>query len=171
MPYAAFERIPRSRWQRAAPAVATIIAIAGCASAPSPAPPTLAVESVSFATELGVDLGASVRLASGIFYRDLRLGTGEVADTGSAVTITYSGSLPEGREFDATRPGDAPLAFRIARGRPRPISGLEQGMVGMRVGGARQIIIPPHLGYGARGSDPVPPNSPLVFTVELLGIR
>jgi len=124
-----------------------------------------------FAPELGVDLGASIRTPAGLYYRDLEVGTGAVAEAGSAVTVEYTGALPGGYVFDRTKPGDAPLAFRIGRGRPRPIAGFEQGTIGMRVGGKRQIIIPPELGYGRAGNDPVPPNSILVFTVQLLSVR
>jgi peptidylprolyl isomerase len=140
---------------------------AGCSSA---SPPATRIDAVSFAPELAVDLAASTRAASGLYYRDIEVGTGAVAEAGSPVTVVYSGALPNGLVFDGTKPGDPPLAFRIGRGRPRPIRGFEQGVTGMRVGGKRQIIIPPELGYGKDGSDPVPPNAVLVFTVELLSV-
>jgi peptidylprolyl isomerase len=149
-------------------AILAVSALAGgCSSA---SPPATRVEAVSFAPELGVDLAASTRTASGLYYRDIQVGTGAVAESGSPVTVFYSGALQSGFVFDGTKPGDPPLAFRIGRGRPRPIAGFEQGVTGMRVGGKRQIIIPPELGYGRAGNDPVPPNAVLVFTVELLGV-
>ncbi len=154
--------------QRLAPAiVAAAWAVGGCGSA---RPTTASLERTAFAPELGVDLGASIRMPSGLYYRDLEPGTGAVATAGRSVTVVYSGALASGYVFDATKPGEAPLAFRIGRGRPRPIAGFEQGMTGMRVGGRRQIIIPPELGYGRAGNDPVPPNAVLIFTVELLSV-
>ncbi len=151
---------------------ASLFAIAliggGCSAA---RPPAVQLESMSFAPELAVDLAASTRMESGLYYRDLEVGRGPVAQVGSAVTVNYAGALTSGYQFDGTKPGDAPLAFRIGRGRPRPIAGFEQGTTGMRVGGRRQIIIPPHLAYGKAGNDPVPPNAVLVFTVELLSVR
>lgn len=129
------------------------------------------MENVRFAPELNVDLAGSTRTPSGLYYRDIDVGTGALAESGKAVTVAYSGSLPNGAVFDATKPGDAPLAFRIERGRQRPVAGFEQGTIGMRVGGIRQIVIPPELAYGATGNGPVPPNSVIVFTVELLSVR
>ena len=143
-------------------------AIVACTSARAPA---VDLRSQTFAPSLGVDLAASTAMPSGLYYRDIDVGTGDVAQMGSAVTVFYTGALASGAVFDGTKPNDPPLAFRIGRGRPRPIPGLEQGMIGMRVGGQRQIIIPPHLAYGTAGNDPVPPNAVLVFTVELLSVR
>jgi len=142
--------------------------IAACSSAPRAA---TRVEGVPFAPELGVDIAASTRTASGLYYRDLVVGTGAEATTGSQVAIVYAGALPSGVQVDATKPGDAPLSFRIERGSQRPVAGFEQGVKGMRVGGRRQVIIPPELGYGRNGYGPVPPNSVLVFTLELLSVR
>lgn len=154
--------------QRLAPVIgAAAWAAGGCSSV---RPTAARMDHTAFAPELGVDLGASIRMPSGLYYRDLEPGTGAVATAGRSVTVVYSGSLASGYVFDATKPGEAPLAFRIGRGRPRPIAGFEQGMTGMRVGGRRQIIIPPELGYGRAGNDPVPPNAVLVFTVELLSV-
>ena len=149
--------------------VAALLATAGACSA-SPAP-VVRPERVSFAADLEVDLSASTRTPSGLYYRDLQVGTGPVATIGSTVSVAYLAALPTGEVVDMTRPGEKPLEFRIARGPDRPIAGFEQGTTGMRVGGTRQIVIPPDLAYGASGAGAVPPNTVLVFTVQLLGVR
>jgi FKBP-type peptidyl-prolyl cis-trans isomerase FkpA len=88
---------------------------------------------------------------------------------GQIVSVNYDGRFPDGRQFDASDPGD-PIRFPI--GVRRVIDGWDQGLVGMKVGGKRQLIIPPALGYGPAGSPPViPANATLVFTVEVVGAQ
>ena len=85
--------------------------------------------------------------------------------SGQQVSVTYIGWLPDGKKFDA-----GPYAFRL--GTRAVIPGWDEGLVGMRVGGSRQLIIPPGLGYGAMGSPPViPANAILVFNVDLVGVQ
>ena len=148
--------------------VLVVALLGGCAKTIKP---VTRLESVTFAPALGVDLAASTRTPAGFYYRDLAIGTGPEAGSGDAVTVYYSGALATGEVFDGTKMNEPALAFRIGRGSPRPIPGFEQGTIGMRVGGRRQIIIPPELGYGATGSGPVPPNAVLVFTVELVRVK
>lgn len=148
-------------------AVATVIAL-GCAAAPRP---LTRLESVAFAPALGVDLTASTRTETGLYYRDLKVGTGPEANVGDAVTVYYIGAFANGEIFDGTKMDEPAMAFRIGRGASRPIAGFEQGTVGMRVGGMRQLIIPPELGYGSMGHSPVPPNAVLVFTIELVSVK
>ena len=145
-----------------------LMLLMGCATGTRPVTP---VASVTFAPVLGIDLAASTRTPAGLYYRDLRVGTGAAAGVGDAVTVYYVGALATGEIFDETKPGEPPLAFRIQRGAPRPIPGFEQGTIGMRAGGIRQIVIPPELGYGSKGTGPVPPNAVLVFTVELVSVK
>jgi FKBP-type peptidyl-prolyl cis-trans isomerase FkpA len=107
---------------------------------------------------------------------DLRVGTGTEAVAGRTLAVNYTGwlydpALPEskGRQFD-TSAGRAPFAFRLGAG--GVIRGWDQGLVGMRVGGQRRLVIPPELGYGAGGSgSTIPPNATLVFDVELLDVQ
>jgi len=124
-----------------------------------------------FAPRLEVDLEASTQLPSGLYYRDLTVGTGPEAGEGSRVAVLYGGWLPDGTFFDGSaNHGNRPYPFTI--GEHEVVAGWEEGITGMRVGGRRQLIIPPELGYGAVGSPPIiPPNSILVFTVDLLGIE
>jgi FKBP-type peptidyl-prolyl cis-trans isomerase len=103
------------------------------------------------------------RTSSGLYYEDIEAGTGEPTAAGQDVQVAYAGWLKDGTEFDRGQFG-----FRLGAGQVVP--GFDEGVAGMRVGGTRRIIIPPDLGYGARGSGPIPPNSILVFRIELLSI-
>ncbi|MGK7312484.1 MAG: FKBP-type peptidyl-prolyl cis-trans isomerase [Candidatus Longimicrobiales bacterium M2_2A_002] len=108
------------------------------------------------------------RRPTGLYVRDLVEGEGARADSGDIVTVHYTGWLPTGRKFDSSRDREAP--FEVAIGYGRVIDGWDQGIVGMRVGGQRRLVIPPALGYGAQGSGPIPGSSTLVFDVELLDV-
>jgi len=96
-------------------------------------------------------------------------GKGDGAKDGDTLTVHYTGTLTDGKQFDSSR-GRAP--FEVTLGQRRVIAGWEQGLQGMKVGEKRKLTIPPDLGYGARGAGGViPPNATLVFDVELLEIR
>ncbi len=100
---------------------------------------------------------------------DLTAGTGAEAVAGKNVSVHYTGTLTDGSKFDSSHDRGEPFRFRLGAG--QVIQGWDQGVVGMKVGGKRRLTIPPELGYGARGFPPViPPNSTLVFEVELLGV-
>ncbi len=100
--------------------------------------------------------------------KDLIVGTGAEAKTGSAVTVNYVGTLySTGKEFDSSWKRNEPFPFTLGKGQVIP--GWEQGVVGMKVGGRRELIIPPSLAYGVKGSPPtIPPNATLVFVIDLL---
>jgi FKBP-type peptidyl-prolyl cis-trans isomerase len=121
----------------------------------------------TFDPSLAVDLAASQRTESGVYYRDIRTGTGEVAAAEDGVTITYVGRLKDGTLFDSR---SAPAAFPLALF----IRGFRDGVVGMRVGGVRKIVIPSELAYGWEGrpdaNPPIPRNATLVFDVELFAV-
>lgn len=107
---------------------------------------------------------------SGLQYVDLVEGTGDMPQTGQVVTVHYTGTLENGRKFDSSR--DRNQAFEFPIGRGRVIKGWDEGVITMKVGGQRKLIIPPELGYGSRGAGGViPPNATLIFDVELLGVR
>lgn len=153
-------------------AVALPLAAAACSlesAAPVPTVESVPIESATFAPSLNVDLAASTRTATGLYYRDLTVGSGTVAAPGMSVTAHYSGALTSGTVFDDNAPPDAPLSFVLGVGRVIP--GWDEGVVGMRVGGRRQLIVPPSLGYGAASSSAIPANSILVFTVQLASAR
>jgi peptidylprolyl isomerase len=102
--------------------------------------------------------------------KDLIVGTGPEAKAGATVTVNYVGVLYKGgKEFDASWKRHEPFSFALGKG--QVIKGWDQGIAGMKVGGRRELIIPAELAYGATGSPPaIPPNAPLVFVVDLLGV-
>jgi peptidylprolyl isomerase len=102
--------------------------------------------------------------------KELIAGTGAEAKAGDTVTVNYVGVLYKGgKEFDASWKRDEPFSFALGKG--QVIAGWDQGVAGMKVGGRRELIIPAALGYGAKGSGTsIPPNAPLVFVVDLLGV-
>jgi FKBP-type peptidyl-prolyl cis-trans isomerase len=105
---------------------------------------------------------------SGLSIRDLDCGRGAPARRGDLVTVRYSGRLREGRTFD--RSGARPFTFPLGRGQVIP--GWDQGLVGMRPGGYRRLVIPPDLAYGSAGYlDLIPPGASLEFRVRLLEVR
>ena len=110
---------------------------------------------------------------SGLQYEDTVPGTGKRAAAGTPVSVHYTGWLYEngakGAKFDASRDRGETFSFPLGAG--RVIAGWDEGVEGMRVGGTRILVVPPHLGYGARGAGGViPPNATLMFEVELLGV-
>jgi FKBP-type peptidyl-prolyl cis-trans isomerase FkpA len=110
---------------------------------------------------------------SGLQYQDTIEGTGAVASSGQSVTVHYTGWLfnneTQGAKFDSSKDRNDPFIFGLGAG--MVIRGWDEGVAGMRVGGARTLIIPAALGYGSRGAGGViPPNATLKFDVELLGV-
>lgn len=111
-----------------------------------------------------------VTTASGLTYVDQVEGTGPSPVKGKLVTVHYTGTLDNGRKFDSSVDRNEPFSFVIGVG--QVIKGWDEGVLGMKVGGKRQLIIPANLGYGARGAGGViPPNATLHFDVELLGVQ
>lgn len=124
------------------------------------------VENTTFDSALGVDLASSTATDAGVYYRDITVGTGDVVTAGVETYFYYQGYLSNGVEFDSLRPPALP-AF-IVPGSQSVIPGFEIGLQGMRVGGSRQIVIPPILGYGLADYRNIPGNSVLVFNVQLV---
>ena len=145
-----------------------LLAVVGCGgeeadtagqAEPMPAAPEMAPE---------VDLGAMTQTATGLNLLDLVVGEGEEAVPGKNVTVHYTGWFLDGEKFDSSV--DSGETFQFELGAGGVISGWDQGVAGMRIGGKRRLVIPPELAYGPAGRPGIPPNSTLVFDVELFGV-
>jgi FKBP-type peptidyl-prolyl cis-trans isomerase len=137
--------------------------------APTPAP-TAAPDDASeigrtkFDPALGIHLDSMTQRASGLYVQDLAHGTGAVAARGKSVVVRYTGWLSTGKQFDSGE-------ITVTLGSNKTIRAWEEGLLGMRVGGKRRLVVPPNLGYGARGAgDQIPANSVLVFEMEALSV-
>jgi FKBP-type peptidyl-prolyl cis-trans isomerase len=124
------------------------------------------IEGTVFAPALNVDLAASTHTASGMYYRELQAGGGALLVAGHTIAVRYTGALPSGVVFDSNTGAATPFSFTFGAG--EVIAGFDEGLAGMHVGGSRQLIIPPSLGYGASPKNGIPGNSILVFTVTVV---
>ncbi|MGH7803911.1 MAG: FKBP-type peptidyl-prolyl cis-trans isomerase [Candidatus Binatia bacterium] len=114
-----------------------------------------------------------IKTVSGLQYEDVKEGTGAEAKAGCNASVHYTGWLYEngqaGKKFDSSKDRGSPFRFPLGGG--RVIRGWDEGVQGMKIGGVRRLVIPPDLGYGARGAGgAIPPNATLLFEVELLGV-
>ncbi len=118
----------------------------------------------TFSPSLGVDLGTMSKTADGLYYRDLTFGTGALVVKDTLVTVTYDGYLVDGTLFDS----GVSTEFAMTSVLP----GFREGLIGMRVGGRRQLVVPSALGYGSAGHLPaVPRQATLIYEVTLLAIN
>ena len=111
----------------------------------------------------------TITTPSGLKYIDLTEGSGAAPQNGQTVVVHYVGTLENGQEFDSSRKRNQPFSFILGSG--KVIKGWDEGLLGMKIGGMRKLIIPPDLGYGSRNVGTIPANSTLIFEVELLDIR
>lgn len=111
----------------------------------------------------------SIKTSSGLLIEDIKVGSGAEAKPGNIISAHYTGTLVDGTKFDSSVDRGEPLSFTLGVG--QVIKGWDEGIVGMKVGGKRKLIIPPELAYGARAIGSIPPNSTLIFEVELMGVK
>lgn len=107
--------------------------------------------------------------SDGLGIQDIVVGTGTEAVAGKTVTVDYTGTFTDGEVFDSSIPRGQPFSFDLGAG--QVIQGWEEGVVGMKVGGERKLVIPPSLGYGSQTSGPIPGNSTLLFDIKLLNVQ
>jgi peptidylprolyl isomerase len=110
-----------------------------------------------------------ITTADGLQMEDEVVGTGPEVKSGDTVTVNYVGTLTDGTKFDSSYDRNQPFTTQIGVG--QVIKGWDEGIVGMKVGGKRKLIIPPSLGYGDQAAGTIPPNSTLIFEVELVSIK
>jgi FKBP-type peptidyl-prolyl cis-trans isomerase len=143
-----------------------LLSIAACASSGSTAPD---IATATFAPALNINLSTMTKTASGLYYRDSIVGTGTTASTTDSVRVNYIGWLANGNQFDNSFQNGSPIAFRL--GRRTVIAGWDEGIVNMKAGGWRKLVIPSTLGYGSSSPGPgIPGNSILVFNVQLVSV-
>lgn len=119
------------------------------------------IEHTTFSPTLDINLAKMMRRNSGLYVQDLQVGTGSVAAQARTAVVRYAGYLPDGKKFDSGE-------ITISIGAGKVIRAWDEGVLGMRVGGRRRLIAPPHLAYGSRGAPPdIAPNAVLVFDMEL----
>ena len=137
-------------------------AAAGCGGEKSAAPSTSSPMKVS---------GQPTTTASGLQYWDIVVGTGPSATPGNVVKVHYTGFLTSGEKFDSSRDRGEPFSFPLGGG--QVIKGWDEGVAGMKVGGKRQLRIPPELAYGEAGTPDgtIPANATLIFDVQLLTVQ
>jgi FKBP-type peptidyl-prolyl cis-trans isomerase len=117
-----------------------------------------------FAAALDVQPEKLTTSPTGLRYRDMAPGNGPAAEVGQTAKVRYTGWLTNGHKFDSG-------VYSFTLGKQQVIEGWDEGLQGMRVGGKRKLVIPAELGYGPQDMGDIPPNSTLVFDVELLGIE
>jgi peptidylprolyl isomerase len=114
--------------------------------------------------------GPGFKLPNGLRYWDVVVGTGMPAVKNKRVRVHYTGWLLSGRKFDSSRDSGHPFVFQV--GGHQVIPGWDEGIVGMKEGGRRQLRVPPELAYGNAGAPPeIPPNATLIFDIELLNVE
>jgi FKBP-type peptidyl-prolyl cis-trans isomerase len=114
--------------------------------------------------------GDGVKTESGLQYWDIKLGLGPIAKAGDHVKVHYTGWLTTGKKFDSSVDANSPYEFTLGEG--NVIKGWDEGVTGMKVGGKRQLRIPPELAYGDTGfKDIIQPNATLIFDIQLLGVK
>ena len=160
--------MPRVRSLLGVLLASSLLSAGACGSDAVTAPPPT-IETATFAPALGVNIASSTKTTSGLYYRDIVVGTGALVTSGQTLSMHYTGWLTNGAQFDINGPTDTPFSFVLGTG--NVIVGWHLGIAGMRVGGQRQLIIPPSLGYGTQAVGTIPSNSILVFNVTVVSAK
>jgi len=155
-----------SRRTLIAAAVASALLGACTSSEPADAPSNPATG--SYASSLGIDIAEFTKFTDHVYYRDITVGTGAQAGSGNTIRVNYTGWLPNGQQFDSNA-GGSPFQFVLGTG--FVIDGWDQGIAGMHAGGKRRLLIGSAAGYGRTGRGSIPPNSTMIFDVELLNVQ
>jgi len=115
-------------------------------------------------------MAEEVTTQSGLKYTDLTEGTGASPEKGKLVTVHYTGMFEDGKKFDSSVDRNQPFQFVIGKG--QVIAGWDEGVISMKIGGKRKLVIPPDLAYGSQGAGGViPPNATILFDVELIDVK
>jgi peptidylprolyl isomerase len=124
-------------------------------------------DTIEYATSLNIDLSKMHKSATGLYWQDIQIGEADSAKVGDNVRVHYTAWLPDGTEFDTTRDTE-PVEFLLGLG--FVMKGFDEGVIGMRVGGIRRLVIRPDLAFGSRGrpSAGVPPETTIIVDVERL---
>ena len=131
--------------------------------------PVPVLDCATLATTLSASASSLTTLPDSLRYRDQVVGTGATVAAGQTLTVQYAGCLTDGTKFGASDATQPTLTFKVGAG--QLIKGFDEGVVGMKVGGRRQLVIPPSLGYGSTAVGPIPANSTLVFTIDALAVQ
>jgi FKBP-type peptidyl-prolyl cis-trans isomerase FkpA len=145
---------------------ATVLAAASC-TPEAPLAPATPVEQMTFATALNINLSLMTKTNTGLYYQDAPAGGGAAAAANSQLTVHYTGYFANGSTFDTSI---GKTAFKFTLGTGSVIKGWDEGLVGMKVGGTRKLVVPASLAYGEAGFGSIPPNTNLIFTVQLISI-
>lgn len=145
-----------------------VLAVAACNSPAALDDRWADPRSIDYAESLNVDLSQMNLTPTGLYWQDLEVGTGLTAEVGNRVIVHYTGWLPDGTMFDTSREGAGLFDFILGVG--LVIKGWDEGVVGMKVGGTRKLVIPPSLAYGRAGRNTIPPLATLIFEIELFQV-
>ena len=141
--------------------LALVSVLAGCGGGPTdPEVVFQVIEETTFAASLNIDLATMEQMTNGVYRLDTVEGVGAMLEIGMFATVTFTGLLSDGTQFDTGQ-------FSFLTGNNGAIQGFETGILGMNIGGSRRLIIPPALGYGSQQRGAIPPGSILIFDVTL----
>ncbi len=144
-----------------------LVLLAACLSGTDPGTPSNPATE-TYAASLGVNIAQMTKISDALYIQDLVTGTGATAASGHTIGVTYTGWLVDGTQF-ASNVGKAPLSFVLGAG--QVIQGWDLGLLGMKVGGKRRLVIGSDLAYGSGGYLDIRPNSTLVFDVQLVSVQ